>query len=411
MKIIILSILVCMTCGAEAQDSWDCEVFPSEREITTDPGSGAEVVFVTTAETLDRNLYFHQNSWLPDGSLLFFFSERGGQSELFGYVEATGELVRIQTADKPAGGLPTASRHGNRFFLSRGNSLFEWTVDVQPASSGSEKPTRVRVTERKVGDLPDPQGAGLVGLSENSDGSGLFVGFGKGNGTGGRIYRMNVQTGGVETVAAWESDNISHIQGSWENPDLVMFCKTGALGDRYIPDQPGAMPYRLWFADMTDREPWPLYRKLPGELVTHECWWTDDQVVFCAGERITGKAEDAHVKVIDTKTGIARIIGAGSWWPDATPEQLSKRNWWHCAGGPGGKFVVADNWHGDIGVMSALSARTRLLVQDHRTYGKGEHPHVGWNPDGTKVVFASNKRGNVDVVVATLPQSWITEPW
>jgi hypothetical protein len=47
-----------------------------------------------------------------------------------------------------------------------------------------------------------------------------------------------------------------------------------------------------------------------------------------------------------------------------------------------------------------------LLTSGHRTYGKGEHPHMGWDRKGEKVVFASNMLGDVNVCVATIPKAW-----
>jgi hypothetical protein len=47
-----------------------------------------------------------------------------------------------------------------------------------------------------------------------------------------------------------------------------------------------------------------------------------------------------------------------------------------------------------------------LLTAGHRTYGKGEHPHVGWDRAGRQVVFTSHLLGSPDVCVATVPEAW-----
>ena len=112
------------------------------------------------------------------------------------------------------------------------------------------------------------------------------------------------------------------------------------------------------------------------------------------------------MKVLNITTGEVRIIGAGAWWPDGTPEQISKLNWWHAAGSDDGAGVVADNWHGDIMLFDAHTTRPRLLTGGHRTYGKGEHPHVGWDRKGEQVVFTSHRLGNPNVCVATIPAAW-----
>ena len=54
----------------------------------TDPQTGAELLFLTTAPENDANLYFHEYSWLADESVILFTSARtnGG---LMGYVTAS----------------------------------------------------------------------------------------------------------------------------------------------------------------------------------------------------------------------------------------------------------------------------------------------------------------------------------
>ena len=109
-------------------------------------------------------------------------------------------------------------------------------------------------------------------------------------------------------------------------------------------------------------------------------------------------------------TGEVRIVGKGSWWPGATPAELARQNWWHACGSEKGRWLAADNWHGEIGIFHSKTTRTYLLTRDHRTYGKGTHTEVGWDRKGEQVIFASHKLGNVDVCVATIPQAW-QETW
>lgn len=396
-----LSILLGGSWGADR--SWEGEVFPSEVESGTDETSGAKVVFITRAETPDTNLYFHQRSWLPDGSMLFFFREQeNGKSRLYGFIEKTGELVRIQEPNRPVQGLPTASRHGSRIFVSADRAIWEWTIELE-----TEPKTRVRVSERKIADWPVNLESNH-GLSENSDGSRVFFGGRDGETGEGFIVAADVETGAWEE-AARVMFNLAHIQCSWDHPDLVMFNnqRIGEFGDRMLGQD--EFDARMWLADLSEKEPWPLFpRRIAGELMTHECWWTEDRVVVCNGTNWDPDrgGEEAHVKVVDIHTGRASILGAGAWWDGATASEIAKKNWWHCSGDPNGRFAAADNWHGDIGLFSAQSARTRILVEGHRTYGSGAHPHMGWDPTGRKLVFTSNRYGNPDVCVVEIPEDW-----
>jgi len=388
--------------SVRAERSWACQVLPAEREVTTDEVSGVTVIFVTTNEADDLNFYFHERSWLPDGSLLIFTSQRTGRAEPFGYVEETGELVRLCPESESAGSAFTAARYTNNLYLVRDGAVYDWAINVVPGTGDGD--TKVTVGERKICDLPS--GIRLrSALNDNATGRYLSLGFNRDGSETDEIIAIEKATGKIVTVAKVEGD-ISHVQFSWTNPEMVMFARYNPGGDRApLTDKESGLDRRqcrFWFADFSDRPPWPGHWQRPGELVTHECWWVDNLVTFCGGYRV----EESHVKVLDLRTGVIRIIGAGSWWADGTPFELSKRNWWHAAGDPRGRWVAADNWHGDIVLFDARTTEERLVTQGHRTYGGGAHPHVGWAPSGDRVVFASNKRGNADVCIAIIPQEW-----
>jgi oligogalacturonide lyase len=392
-----------------AEEMWNCQVYPPEREVTVEEESGAEVVFVTRSKAHDANFYFHQRSWLPDSSVLFFkrSTERGWL--LFGYIEETGELFLVQKPDQQMQVEPTVSRHADSLFVIRDRTLCEWTVSVHAAASVDTK-SQVSVLEREIGPLPDDV-AGFNGISETSDGKGVMIAYTRDVSPRSRVIRMDRGTGEIDEIMAID-DTIYHVQASWETPDLIMFSRVYSGTDARAPsDMPDGFYSRIHLADSSDREPWPVFPQMRGELVTHECWWVDDTFTFFSGIRKDGDSEEAHLKVLDTRTGVARILGAGAWWPGGKPEEVSRQNWWHGSGSPNGRFAAADNWHGDIGIFSAKSARTRILARGHRTYGIGEHPHVGWDSTGTKVIFCSNRRGNADVCIGYLPPDWIETDW
>ena len=161
----------------------------------------------------------------------------------------------------------------------------------------------------------------------------------------------------------------------------------------------------MWVVDIREGVPRNVYRAEEGELVTHESWWVKDQILFCGGKSPT-PAVLSHVKVLDIYSGEVRIAGAGAWWPEASPSEAARLNWWHAAGSADGRWIAADNWHGDIMLFEGKTTRPHLLTTGHRTYGQGEHPHVGWDRKGEKVVFCSRLLGNPNVCVATIPKAW-----
>ena len=377
---------VAVSAFAAQENTYLLEVLPSESKLETDPGTGAQLTYLTTNPASDTNLYFHERSWSSDSSFIIFYSTRepGG---LMGYIVATGELFRITT---PSGavGAATAAKNKNAVFALRGNEVVELNITIALAKNPKRKRSVVNVSERVVCTLPEA--SGTTALNENSDGTKLAVGR---PGTAGSdlpiIFVIDQQSGEMKEGyrVPTPPQFMWHVQWSRTSPNLLSFA--------------GSYP-RLNVVDVDTGKAFSPYDQLRDELVTHEHWWINDQIVFCSGTH-PQPAEDSHVKVVDVKTGTTRILAPGSWWPGGSDEEIAKQNYWHCAGSEDGRWVVADNWHGDITIIEGKNARPIILTTGHRNYGKGDHPHVGWDRAGSQVIFTSHKLGDPNVCIATIP--------
>jgi len=368
----------------------ELSVLPPEHVRVKDDVTGAELLFITSDPAADLNLYFHERSWLSDESMLLFTSNRehGG---LMGYITATGELVRLAT---PEGNLTAATADVKRpvFYALRGREVIEASPQITLSTSPDVR-SKVLLSVRVIAQVPERPATSLNG---NCDGSRLALGIvGPGENPDAAIYTIDVNSGEVNEVCRIPNPPGfgGHVQWSHDNPYLLSFA--GRIN-------------RLMVVDIRDKTPRAVYEEREHELVTHESWWVDNQLMFCGGTH-PKPTEDSHVKLLNIDTGTVRIVGAGAWWESATPEEIAKRNWWHASGSDYGRWVAADNWHGDIMVFEGKTTRPRLLTQNHRTYGKGEHPHVGWDRRGKAVVFTSEKQGNPDVCVAFIPEQWQRE--
>ena len=395
-----------------AVEQWAAEVMPSERFITQDETSGAKLIFVTRSEASDVNAYFHQRSWFPDESVLFFFSNRTGRNEVFGYLEATGELIRLQRDGDEHIYNFTAGLLDNVLYFVRDKKVYQWRLKISVSSNPEKQRSKIQVSELLVADFPPDAGDQMLGISESCCGEGIVVAFNSTGPHANRVVWIDKNIAQAIEIAAVDYP-ITHIQCSWKTPGLVSFAREypGEESDRAenIPDD--EIRARIHLADLSDRHPWPVYPQLNGELVTHESWWVHDQIIFCSGENNQGDSVEAHVKVYDPRINRTYIIGPGSWWDGCTPEEVAKVNYWHSSGSPDGRFAAGDNWHGRIALFSAKTARTRILTTGHRTYGKGAHPHVGWSPSSSKLLLASNRFGNIDVCIAVMPDEWLNKNW
>jgi hypothetical protein len=373
--------------------SWEAELFPPEHKVEIDPTSGAKVVFVTTDKSNDHNLYFHDRSWLLDGKLMLFTSNRTGRMELFAYIAESGHLARLNRAEDAAAFGAVASASGERVYAIREKQVLQWTIVLE----GQASPT-LKINETVIGVFP--AGAEPIGsLNENSDGTLLSVGYRMDKKY--YIAIIDIINRRLETVVQPEVPSVQHIQFSWNRPDLLSFA--AGYGSDTAPIDPAVPPHaRIWFLNIHTRIPTPAFYQKPGELVTHECWWVNDQITFIGGH-LKG---EGHVKVLDLKTNEIKIIGAGAWWESGSDSALAEVNWWHASGSPDARWVAADNWHGTIVLFDARTTEKRTLTTNHRIYGGGAHPHVGWDIRGRSVVFGSNKNGNPDVCIAFIPDSW-----
>lgn len=377
--------------GPAARTDYELPVFPAEHKRMADPETGAELTFLTTHSARDTNLYFHERSWLADGSVILFYSSRE-EGGLMGYLVRTGELVRFITPTGPLRGA-TAAVNRPGLYAVRGQEIVELSLRIAHSEDPVRSASKVMVSERVI---CTPSVAPSTFLNENCDGTLLAYGVHGTNAPEGPLIQLvDVASGAVRDVCRLPASPGygGHVQWSRTNPNLLSFA---------------GRPQRLMVVDIRDGHPRNVYRAREGELVTHESWWVHDQLMFCGGTQ-PKPSGDSHVKLLNLTSGEVRIVGPGAWWPGATAEALAKVNWWHATGSDNGRWVAADNWHGDIMLFEGKTTRPRLLTTGHRTYGRGEHPHVAWDREGKAVVFTSEKLGNADVCIATIPDAWQKE--
>ncbi len=389
-----LFVLAFLQAVAACAAAWDCEILPSEQKIETDAQSGAMLRFVTTNPAADTNLYFHERCFLWDNRLMLFRSERFGRSEVMGCLLETGELVRLNRGQDPAAGNLVASIKGDRIFVFREDTFYLWKLDCTAPPA-----TAVHITETKVMDMPEGGQLRSV-LTENSDGTLLAYAYSIGEEDFVGFCNLRIGEALPPAKLGFKPD---HLQFHPSRPDLLALCCVYE-SDVAPTDPAEARHARIWFLNVHTRVPVPAFYQVPGEIVTHECWWVNDQMTFIGGHHHDGDREEGNVKVFDLKTGEIRIVGAGAWLDDATAGQLSRVNWWHACGSPDGKWVAADNWHGTVALFNAKTTQKKILTTGHRTYGGGQHLHVGWDLTGEHVEFTSNRLGDLNVCIVAIPE-------
>ncbi len=375
-------------------EPYSLEVLPPQSKHLTDEQTGAKLTFLTDGTLESSALYFHERSWTQDGKVIVFMSQTSPKGGM-GFLTETEELIRLRAADGTLLQRLTCAKLQPTIFGMAGNRALEISLEIRPSQDPRSKRSEVLAREREICKID----AGTCSLNESCDGAYLSLGGtdplvpGKA-----AVFIIDTATGEAKRLCGMPEGTttgpVYHVQWSITNPNLLSFASA---------------PIRIWVVDIRDGIPWAPYRERPGELVTHEMWWVDDQITFCGGVNPKPQ-EDAHVKVLNPHTGEVRIVGEGAWWDASTPEELAKRNWWHCSGSPDGNWIIADNWHGTLMLFEGKTARPRLLTQGHRTYGKGLHPEPGWDPRSREVIFTSYRLENKpNVCIATVPDDWQQE--
>ena len=400
----IIAAFLAMSCqnvdrpnpGIKWNSEWKGHVYPSEQQIVTDSVSGAKIIFATTNPAKDLNFYFDWNCWFKDQSCMFFTSDRRGKTELFGYIPKTGELVCFSPDSTVKNyWFATVDFESHDVYMTGNNSVIAWHIDLR-FNGDSSRVESATIQERIIASAPEGTHY-ISALSESADCKFLSIATSpNNNSTHKEIHAVSIDSGKSSLLYSLESSvPLTHIQFNKYNPYLLRFSYDAPK----LPDI-----HRMWVVDT--RKPGQaekIHLQETGELVTHEDWWIGDQLTFCGGYL----KEESDVKLVGIHDQKTRIIGKGAWWEGGSPEEISKYNWWHASGARDGKWVATDNWHGRIAIIDMRTSHLRLLTTNHRIYGKGEHPHVGWAPDSKSVEFTSNRRGNADVVIAYLPlEKW-----
>lgn len=386
MRILIVIVLLGALSGSLAAAGYPLEVLPPSDRHMQDPVTGVELLFLTAgSDVYDRGAYFHESAWLADDSLVIF-NRVEPKKELLGYLFATGEVVRLST---PAGRLSgAATAHtGSRIFAYRDHQVLELTLSVEVSPDGGKTPSQVTCTERVIATLPEQP---IHYITENCTGQLLGCEY-RTKDRGDGMYVVDVRSGRIVRDTGIVNFG-AHMQFSRHDPNLFSFA---------------GRPNRLMVWDIREPKPRCVHREVEGEHLTHESWWVEGQMIFLGSYR----DKEQHLKVVDPRTGIVRILGAGAWvpWQGEGDDVLNRWNWWHAAGDYQGRWVAADNWWGDIAVFDGTSTQPHRLAAGHRKYGGGaeaEDPHPQWDRGGRRVIFTSQLLGGSHPCVATLPAAW-----
>jgi oligogalacturonide lyase len=428
--------------------------FPSEKKIITDPLTGAQLIFLTTASNGDSKIYQTHNQWTADGQWVIFRSNRV-RGEAMAVNEKTGEIVQVSEGGYT--GMLNIARHAMKLFFmrypnrdsSRTNDSTRRSVnlpmqiievDLQKLFADSKAGTLKPATfyQRVCGTTPVELEAGgdmaldgdeqwayfRVGKDEATKhlpaGTKIEKAFGPRNMGAGPsgIAAMNVITGEIKYVVSVPFQ-IGHIQTNPWMPGEIVFCwETG-----------GKSPQRTWTVMSDGTGLRPLYPESEYEWVTHEAVISKDEVAIAImGHRKipgTNKQVEAGTPVTGANPGQET-----AWGPSGTREKptglgivnlrtremmivgqtKSGSGLWHVNGSADGRWAVGDDFARNIYLIDRHTGEMMLLSAGHKATAV-DHPHPTMSPDGTKIeiqsAMLSADNRSMNICIIPVPEEWL----
>lgn len=378
-----------------------------------DPDTGHRVVRLSSEDNT-QSLYFHQNTYTPDGTRIVVTVPDGIATinlrtrEIKKVTLGVAPTMRIDTHDNsPADarlGHIVVGRRTPTVFFTRGADILATNLDTGAT--------------RQVGTLPEELRYG-AGFTVNADET-LLAGAGDAapgplgaigpawTGNQGLpqrlaavvpmvLYTVDLKTGTVNKFFHAEHDWLNHVQFSPTDPKLLMYCHEG----------PWDRVDRVWQIRVDGGEPRLIHaRTMANEIAGHEFWGAD--------------GKDAWYDLQTPKSQVFWVGGVNLATGHRTRYTLPKNEWSvHYNVSPDGKLFAGDGGgpnsvaRGNNGqwiylfTPDASAPETLKVVPDDVTVLKfkaerlvslakhdyGLEPNVSFSPDMKWIVFRSNMLG------------------
>jgi oligogalacturonide lyase len=348
-------------------------IFPREETWSVDNASGRRIRQVTNYPSIHHHPFFFVPAYDRAMTRLIFVSYRSGAPQLFFEDRASGDLVQVTDRDDLADWSIAPSGDGRFAYFTAGPAAWQVNLDT--------------LVETQLADFGNAEmrEQGMVGAAMGTTALSAS----------GRFWAVPVKTGRVTrfvlidttqrtTTVFLERDTIGHPQFCPDDEDLILYA--GPLTDR------------VWVTDRSGRSNRRLYaREHRMQWVTHEVW--------VPGHR--------SVAFVDWPNG-TRLIGL-----DGSIRWITRFPAWHAAPESSGRRFVCDTtfpdrglhiYSVDDGLAMPLCASNASSEGAHWggpfPYNDGPvaveaaqhtHPHPRFAPDGSRVLFTSDRTGHAQL--------------
>ncbi|MEX0775108.1 MAG: oligogalacturonate lyase family protein [Phycisphaeraceae bacterium] len=188
---------------------------------------------------------------------------------------------------------------------------------------------------------------------------------------------------------------IGHVNTSPTQPNILTFCHEGPWE---------SVDQRIWGMDLNTGKTWPIRpRQVEGERIGHEYWLADGVHVGYHGSRPDGSKLIGHIRFDDSSPSGAGggAGGVESSFPHHTQHIHSNTTDLIVGDGTGGGRVVR-LWRWNPRTAGYDGPRA-LCEHQCSAHAQVLHVHPRFSPDGSKVVFTSDRTGYGQVYEVEVP--------
>lgn len=357
-------------------------VYPSESRDFDDEATGARIRQVTDHPSIHHQPFFFVPAYDDAMQRLIFISHRSGGPQIFAEDRESGALVQL-TEREGIGEYSIYPSHDGRYvYFSAGTAGFRVHTETQREEQLVDFGA---IRLRESGMVADAMGTTALSFDDRYWALRFSV-DGCAN-----LAVIDAHSGNCEVIL--QRDTIAHLMFCPDDSNLLYYA--GPLKDR------------VWIIKRDGSENRRLYRRAPGEWITHEVW-------------IPGRRELAFVdwpkgiRAIQVETGVER--------------RVTSFNAWHAICNRDGALMVADTNYPDRGIQLfnpvdgfgepiTLCCPAASNAGEHWggpfPYEDGPipvyapqhtHPHPSFSPDSRRIVFTSDRTGQAQVYEVEIPE-------
>lgn len=375
-------------------------VWPSEVSSYQDTMSGVTVKKYTNYYAHSFHTYFTNNGWYQDKLLIG--SDRGNVTNLYSLNLENGTMRQLTDFTEKA---ETALQGA---FINPTEDTAYFTADKHITALDLDTLEQKKLYEQ-------PQGYHFSNISCTADGKTLCfalvedlshrISSNLSSGYGGfeeieaarphsQICKLMLATKEVQVIHE-EHRWIGHVNASPTENHLLSFCHEGPWEK---------VDHRIWMMDIEKKKVWKIRGGFPGQYAGHEYWHADGLHIGYHGFTETLAREDG------------KFLGYTRYDNTGTEEFHFPYQNMHIHSNDAALIVgdgqQASAYHGETykdcvflwkKVDGAMQGPRILCRHRGSFHSQKVHVHPRFSPDGTEVLFTSDRNGYGDVYLVTLP--------